>query len=184
MFSDKRSKKVVFVAHCMLNQSAMIDGLACYPGVVREVVDTLVASGCGIVQIECPELTHLGLERRVDKESERTIGSEDTRVGMLMQKQPGRLCCRRLAEQVAYQIEQYLQSGFVVAGVLGINGSPTCGVETSWSEDFAVPGPGIFIRELEEAFTCHNLAIPVRGINLEDPAGSVNVVRQIVSDIA
>jgi predicted secreted protein len=170
--SDKRSKRVVFVSHCILNQNAMVDGLACYPGVVREVVDTILASGCGIVQLECPELIHLGLDRRVDIDSERTIGSEDSRIRVLMEERSGRSCCRKIAEQAAYQIRQYILNGFVVVGVLGINASPTCGVETTWSEGMEVPGPGAFIRELQEEFARRNLAIPIRGINLNDPSGA------------
>ncbi len=33
MFHDGRSKKVVFVAHCFLNQNAISDGTAVYPAV-------------------------------------------------------------------------------------------------------------------------------------------------------
>ncbi len=32
MFTDKRSKRVIFVAHCILNQNAISDGTADYPG--------------------------------------------------------------------------------------------------------------------------------------------------------
>jgi hypothetical protein len=35
---------------------------------------------------------------------------------------------RKLARQVADQIEDYLASGFHVAGIVGVDGSPSCGV--------------------------------------------------------
>lgn len=33
MFNDGRSKKVIFIAHCLLNQNAISDGTAVYPRV-------------------------------------------------------------------------------------------------------------------------------------------------------
>ena len=33
-----------------------------------------------------------------------------------------------MARQIAYQVEDYLSSGFTVLGVIGIDGSPSCGV--------------------------------------------------------
>ena len=32
MFTDARSKRVIFVAHCVLNQNAISDGTADFPG--------------------------------------------------------------------------------------------------------------------------------------------------------
>jgi hypothetical protein len=43
VFTDSRSKKVVFVAHCVLNQNAKIDRCARYPGAMRELAEYLVA---------------------------------------------------------------------------------------------------------------------------------------------
>jgi predicted secreted protein len=180
LFRDKRSKRVIFVSHCILNQNAMIYGLASYPGVFREVVDTFVGSDCSIVQLECPELMVLGLDRKVDIHTTRTTGSEDTRVRVLMDTRSGRSSCRKMAEKAVCLIEQYLQNGFTVAGVLGINASPTCGVETTWSEGMEVPGPGVFIQELHKVLMRHNLKVPVRGINLNDPEQALNVVHQVL----
>lgn len=39
MFNDGRSKKVVFVAHCFLNQNSISDGTAIYPAANKDVVD-------------------------------------------------------------------------------------------------------------------------------------------------
>jgi hypothetical protein len=44
MFIDHRSKRIVLVAHCILNQNAISDGTAHFPGSFRDVVDTLVPS--------------------------------------------------------------------------------------------------------------------------------------------
>jgi predicted secreted protein len=125
MFADKRSKKIVLVAHCVLNQNSKIDGCAHYSGPIKEMTQLLMSAGCGIVQLPCPELMHLGLDRGADSQSARTIESEDTRVARLMFEDAGRLCCRQVAEAAVYQVQEYLKNGFEVGGMLGINGSPT-----------------------------------------------------------
>lgn len=179
LFNDRRSKRVVFVSHCILNQNAMIDGLPSYPDVVREVVDAIRTSGCSMVQLDCPELMYLGLDRRVDMKSARTIESEDTRVRILMEKRAGRSYCKKIAEHITFQVKEYIRNGFTVAGVLGTNASPTCGVETTWSDGKEVSGPGVLIRELKDAFARHRIEIPVRGINLNDPAEAVKVTHEL-----
>ena len=63
MFTDRRSKKIILVAQCILNQNAKIDGCAHYPGAIEGVAEVLIRSGCGIVQLPCPEVMHLGLDR-------------------------------------------------------------------------------------------------------------------------
>jgi predicted secreted protein len=51
MFADARSKRIVFVAHCILNQNSISDGTAEYPGSIKEAVEFLCASNVGIVQM-------------------------------------------------------------------------------------------------------------------------------------
>ena len=180
MFEDRRSKRVIVVSHCVLNQNAKIDGCAHYPGAIREVLDVILTSGCGILQLECPELMHLGLDRQVDAAAVRTIASEDSRVGDLMQRPSGRMCCREIAERACRQVVEYVRNGFDVVGVLGINGSPTCGVETAWSDGLETTGPGILIRELQEACARRQLSIPIRGIKAKRPADAVEAVREVL----
>ena len=38
MFTDGRSKKVIFLAHCLLNQNAISAGTAVCPAAFRELV--------------------------------------------------------------------------------------------------------------------------------------------------
>ena len=63
MFADGRSRKVVFLAHCLLNQNAISDGTAVYPAAFRELVQFFLEHQVGIVQLPCPELCCLGLDR-------------------------------------------------------------------------------------------------------------------------
>jgi predicted secreted protein len=180
MFDDRRSKRVIFVSHCILNQNAKIDGCAYYPGAIRELADILLESGCGIIQMDCPEIVHLGLDRQVEAGPERTIETEDTRVAELMDAPPGRACCRDVASRVVWQMEQYVRNGFTLVGVLGVNGSPTCGVETGWRADVEVSGPGVLIRELQTACVQRGLSVQARGIKAKEPVGAVRAAREVI----
>jgi len=61
MFTDGRSKKVVFIAHCILNQNSISDGTAVFPAAFKEVIKKFLDADIGIVQMPCPELCCLGL---------------------------------------------------------------------------------------------------------------------------
>ena len=60
---DGRSKKVIFVAHCMLNQNARHGGSADFPAMMKPLLGALEAKDIGIIQLPCPELIVLGLGR-------------------------------------------------------------------------------------------------------------------------
>jgi predicted secreted protein len=65
MFNDKRSKKIILVSHCILNQNTKLDECTHFPGPVWDVVKLLADRGYGIIQIPCPELLLLGLDRLI-----------------------------------------------------------------------------------------------------------------------
>ena len=183
MFTDKRSKRVVFVAHCLLNQNAKIDRCALYSGAVRELVEYLVESGAGIVQLPCPELACLGLDREADARAAATVESEDTRVAFRMRSRPAVCLCHHLVEDVAYQVQEYQRNGFEVTGVIGINGSPTCGVETNWYEDREAPGPGVFIAALQERLLRDGVPVAIRGVKASNPREAVSAAKQLMTSI-
>jgi predicted secreted protein len=184
MFKDRRSKKLVLVAHCVLNQNSKIDGCAHYPGAMKEVAELLMSACCGIVQLPCPELMQLGLDRQADRQSDRTIESEDTRVARLMCESAGRLCCRQIAEETAYQVQEYLKNGFKVGGMLGINGSPTCGVETIWTEGQEEPGRGVLIQELVEACQRRGVSLHIKGIKAAKASEAIATTKGMLRSLA
>ncbi len=181
MFDDQRSKRVLLVAHCVLNQNAKIDRCAHYPGVIQEAVEVLIASGVGVIQMPCPELFCLGLDRQVERGAATTIESEDTRVARRMAAEENQAICRALAQSLVFQVEQYRKNGFEVFGLLGINGSPTCGIETTWANDRDERGPGIFIRLFNEACRETGGLLPQRGIRAREPQEAAAAVQDLVA---
>ena len=130
--SDERSRRVVFVSHCLLNQNVRYLGGACRPGVVPEVIDPYVRGGIGLYQMPCPEQAAWGgvLKRFVL----RAYGARGTwayRMRALLLpvfRFYTRRVYRRLACRVAQHAADYARAGFEVVCVLGVADSPSCGV--------------------------------------------------------
>ena len=51
MFEDCRSRRVIFLAHCLLNQSSISDGTAVYPAAFKDVLRLLMEADIGVVQL-------------------------------------------------------------------------------------------------------------------------------------
>ena len=153
---DRRGNRVVFVAHCILNQNAVVYGLASREGIVKEIVDLLYEKGIGLVQMPCPELSYAGsLRFWQSREQYDSVGF--------------RRHCRLLAELQADLALELERGGCRVLAVIGIKGSPSCGVSETFSANWrgdprrAEPGAkvrreGVFIEELEKAFRSRGLA--------------------------
>lgn len=180
MFHDKRSKKVVFVAHCILNQNTKLDECAHHPGPVWKVIQLLGEQGFGIIQLPCPELLLLGLSRQVDITANPTVMSEDTRIAKCMREKRAQEMCKKLTEDIIYQIQEYQKNEFEVIGIIGINGSPTCGVETTWAENKEYEGYGEFFRILKEELELEGIQLPMTGIKSIQPEIAVEQVEKMI----
>ena len=156
MFDDGRGKKVIVLVHCVLNQNARMYPYAKHKGAVTEIIDFLMKKDYGMLQIPCPEFLFMGLERL-----KRT--KEHPEVWHVLNLPEGRKKCRKIAEDIAMQIRQYIDNGFYVAAVLGKNASPSCGVTISSVGDDLIPGPGVFIQELQKVFEEQNINVPIVG---------------------
>lgn len=182
MFHDSRSKKVLLVAHCVLNQNSKIDACAHYPGAIKEVTQILLDAGIGIIQMPCPELLCLGLDREVDVNSSRTVESEDTRVAELMRGENSKSLCQAMLDIIVYQVAEYMKHDFQIVGLMGINGSPTCGVNTTWLNDREFEGRGIFIEMLEKRLKDRAIFIDMVGIKARDTKKAVAAVNRLLGN--
>jgi hypothetical protein len=130
--ADGRGRRVVFLAHCLLNENTRYLGGACAAGCVPEVVGQCLAHGVGMVQLPCPEEAAWGgvLKRRLlaGYGGRRTLHDRLRLLLLPLFLLSTRLVYRRLARRAARQIADYLAAGFAVVGVVGIDGSPSCGV--------------------------------------------------------
>lgn len=106
MFDDGRSRKVIFLAHCFLNQNAISDGTADYPAVHRPFVDFLLDHNISIFQMPCPEFTCLGLDRGNIQGAESPVTVENTRIRREMQKAESDRKLDILADYVVSQAKE------------------------------------------------------------------------------
>jgi predicted secreted protein len=108
------------------------------------LVQTVLESGVGIIQMPCPEFLCLGLEKGLyGKMSEADM----------------RACFRQVALTVIDQAEAYLADGYEILGIIGMNPSPSCGVEVTKGKGTMLgidrdtsekESSGVFIEELQK----------------------------------
>jgi predicted secreted protein len=164
----ERSKKIVFVSHCLLNQNARPVGGEKYAGAVKELLELFAEAGVGIVQIPCPQLEfNEGLNRKSrSKESYDTNGF--------------RVKCQKLSCTIIEKIENYLRKNYNILGILGVELSSTCGVYQIQNGRRNVPGKGIFIEELEKEMQRKNFQVPIIGLNLNNIFSSMEKVQSLL----
>ena len=123
----QRSRKIVLVAHCLLNVNSRVEGIARYPS-VHPLICELADRDYGVIQLPCPELPFEGLDREPQD-----FEYYDT--------PEYREHCRKHAERVAEDVAEYVRNGYAIGPVVGVEGSPSCGVDEA----------GIFMQELRTA---------------------------------
>lgn len=129
---DERSKKVLFVAHCLLNENARFLAIAFREGCVDEIVDELQEKGIGIVQMPCPEHKAWGgVLRRfllLGFDSKNTLFYKFRGIILPLFIWNTKRVFKKVAKGVVKEIKDYIDSGFEVLGIVGNKGSPSCGL--------------------------------------------------------
>ncbi len=144
MFKDKRSGKIALVAHCILNQNSRALSLAERSNVITEIVEFLARNEMGIIQMPCPELTYEGLLRQPQ--------TKEQYDNIMFRRH-----CREIAGKIVKQIQEYSKCGIKAKIIIGIDGSPSCGVTES----------GILIEELRSVLKRRKIAVSFHGIRYE-----------------
>lgn len=180
MFEDARSKRVVVLAHCLLNQNAISDGTADLPSQFDEIIELLMRSRIGLIQLPCPELLCLGLDRGDPRGGERPLLEENTRIRGLMGESMHVQALREKAIELVKQLRQYQSHGFQVLGVIGVDRSPSCGVATTSISGSEQPGKGAFFEILAAVLEDSGISIPMIGTKTSEPEASLEAVRRLL----
>lgn len=173
------TRRIILVSHCLLNVHSKVSGSGVPAAVGRSIAAALLAEGFGIIQLPCPELAHGGLSR---------WGQSRSQYDNVF----FRAHCRRLAEDVANQLEEYVRGNYAVGPVLGINGSPSCGIDFcfdgSWGGELGdleqLPGKieklkricalGVFMEVLRDELAKRQITVDWIGVNEEEPELSLS----------
>lgn len=133
--ADARGGRVIFLSHCLLNQNVRYLGGAGRAGGVDELVSRYLARGIGICQLPCPEQRAWGgvLKRRmlVAYGAGGTLRAPIARLLLGPFTWYTRGVYARLARLIARDVLDYQRSGMEIVGLVGIGGSPSCGVHTT-----------------------------------------------------
>ncbi|PKN50785.1 MAG: hypothetical protein CVU55_15105 [Deltaproteobacteria bacterium HGW-Deltaproteobacteria-13] len=132
---DERGKKVIFLSHCLLNENTRYLGGASRRACVDEIVDRLQKKGIGIVQMKCPEQKAWGgvlkREMLMGYCIKGTWLKAFLKPFMILFLWKTKIYFRIIAKEVVSEIRDYIDSGFEVSGIVGIKGSPSCGVSAA-----------------------------------------------------
>lgn len=187
---DDRGNQVVLLSHCLLNENTRYLGGAGRAGCVREIVDACAVARLGMVQMPCPEEAAWGgvLKRRLLAAygSSRWLPRLLRPVVLRAVLAYTRLVYRRLARQTARRVADYRDSGLDVVGIVGVDGSPSCGVTrtmdlsraldhlcdtdpdtitvaemTAIVRDAGTPGRGLYIEALQRQLHRRGLEVPL-----------------------
>jgi len=177
LFKDKRSGKIGIVVHCILNQNSRVLGLAERSSMITEIVEVFSRKKIGILQMPCPELTYAGVLRQPQ-----TKDQYDTIMF--------RSHCRKITKEIVDQIQDYEKCGISIEIVIGVDGSPSCGVnETSkgsacenMSKSERVKGSGILIEELRFALKERKISVPFYGIRYERLSEDLARIEKLLKD--
>jgi len=114
-------KKLCLVSHCILNCNSKVEGSCKRKGPLKEVLYPLIEKDYGIIQLPCPEIDY-GLRRwgHVREQFDNPFYREH---------------CKRVLKPIMMQVMEYHNNNYTVNYVIGINGSPSCGVEFSYSSE-------------------------------------------------
>ena len=169
-------KEVVFISNCLLNQYMRAEGVtSIYKengsvcAMANPLLKLLMEMNVAVEQLPCPEVRWEGLKRpaagleRYDNESYKSI-------------------CKQIVDEIILLAKEYERNGVVIAGVIGVNASPSCGVEFTSDN---IPRRGIFMEMLEKGFISANLRVPFVGFRAktkDDLENSLEKIKHLINN--
>ena len=110
-----RSKKIVLVSHCILNQNSVVHPCGRNMSNFKKLLTKIIGNNIGIIQLPCPEISLYGVKRWGHVKDQFNTPH--------FKKQS-----KKLIENIIDNVIDYKNNGYEILGVIGIKGSPSCGV--------------------------------------------------------
>lgn len=166
-------KKILLLSHCILNPCSKAKGLLNEKGLdaSRRFIKSVLNLEIGVIQLPCPELLYKGLDR--EPASKKTYDNSEFRN-----------VCAEVADRIVELIREYEEVGIRVIAYVGIEGSPSCGVEwTHIDEGVATKGRGVFTEVLLKAINDAGLRTNSLGLPEKEKYGSIEDLLRKVEDL-
>lgn len=177
-----KKQKILFVSHCILNTASKVIRAESESFTTEAVVRKAFLQSClnneiQLIQLPCPEFTLYGPCRwgHVKDQFDHVFFRDH---------------CTNILGPYIQQLQTYLAEGskrFEVLGIIGVEGSPSCGVERScsgaWGGEFShrddltgvllgvhtVPEAGVFIEVLTTMLNDSGITLPIIGLDRLNP---------------
>lgn len=179
------TKKIIIVSHCVINSNSKVQSFyntSKRESIRKELVKNIIQNDIGIIQLPCPEFIMYGAKRwgHVKDQFDNTHF---------------RQVCKKELESIVYQIKDYIKNGYEIISILGIDGSPSCGVNLTctgnWGGEISnnpifenlsesiiyKPEKGILIEELEKLLVENNISIEMIGFS----ENNIDKIYEIIS---
>jgi predicted secreted protein len=138
---------------------------------LKPLVQALLEQNTGILQLPCPEHTFLGISR---------LGQTKEQYDTL----PYRQHCERILEPIIESIKDYQANHYRILGVVGIKGSPSCGIVHTYSDKGkgggSFRGSGVFIEVLKEMLRRNKLELAFVEMDEENVYEGLKKVEQLL----
>lgn len=183
------TKRVVILSHCVLNEHSKVKSWKEDENNKEynliDFLTILSKNNIGIVQLPCPEMTCYGLKRWGHVKEQ-------------FDHPHYRKLCRSLFEPILDQIIEYRANGVEVLSLVGIYGSPTCGVNKTcigqWGGEigsnpdlqgtignvYGIDDMGILIEEIKKIFKDNDLDIPMIDYNKNNLEITINEMKNLL----
>lgn len=139
-----RSKEIIVIAHCCLNQNTVVPGWdrarGAYP-----FIKQLIQRGYGILQLPCPETLALGIDRPPMDYDEYNTPEH-------------RSLCEKLCDIPVQMVKHHHDAGDRLIGIIGIRYSPNCALSDQ---------RGVFMKILLERLEETKPSLPLIEVPVE-----------------
>ena len=168
-------KKILLVSHCLLNTASKLKSydqseMKAEDSLRKEIIKTAVDNDIHLLQLPCPEFLQYGYRR---------WGHTYDQFNNVFFRER----CREMLQPVILQVKEYLENDteFEIVGVLGIDGSPSCGVKYTcrapWGGEFSgrdvtdvlhschlEEGSGVLLETLKKMLEEEGITLKMEGL--------------------